>query len=105
MIRGRVTGVQHVDAFDSAQVTVKVTRHVRHHSSPSSVTSASYGASRLLVHTSKRCSFEQSFEELVFMARLRLTHLTLTCSTTLKQWAEILHEQRESGDAPCLLEA
>lgn len=115
--RGIIHGVENRDDMEVSQMSVKVTKLIRHttedgyssdledsNSIPDDDDSSSSSLlDRVTINVAQHCGVSHGLGEFVFMARRKLGYLTLQCAPRLEDWAVLVNRLSEEGKAHCVL--
>lgn len=113
MTRGIIRGVENRDEMEVSQLSVKVTKLIRHTSQDDS--SDDFGdeneiegpnrrpSKEVVLHVAQHCGVRHGLGEFVFMARRKLGDLTLQCAPRLEDWALLVNTLSDEGKAHCIL--
>ncbi|XP_969763.1 meteorin-like protein [Tribolium castaneum] len=108
--RGVIHGVENHEDLEISQMSVKVTKLIRHtvddaftvdtnSISPEEDTPLE----KITLHVAQHCGVSHGLGEFVFMARRKLGDLTLQCAPRLEDWALLVNQLSEEGKAHCVL--
>lgn len=123
--RGIIRSIEKRSEIEMSEVTVKVTKHLRHSSSgvggEDDFDSEEYTENSVVGSNSKKntnnedgvvylhvpihCGARHGDGEFVFMARRKLGELALTCAPRLEDWADIVRTENHNGSAHCVLKS
>lgn len=106
MTRGIIRSVETQE--ETSQVTVKVTKHLRHSSPEENSIDGdedddSKGEGVVQLTLPSHCGAKHGTGEFVFMARRKLGDLAITCAPRLEDWVEVIRAESISGNANCVL--
>ncbi|KAB0796212.1 hypothetical protein PPYR_10273 [Photinus pyralis] len=110
--RGIIHGIENDDDLEVSQISVKVTKLIRHtadegyrddwEESENSIDSGDV-TKEITVQVPQHCGVKHGLGEFVFMARRKLGDLTLQCAPRLEDWAAFVNVISEEGKAHCVL--
>jgi hypothetical protein len=108
--RGIIHGVENREELEVSQMSVKVTKLIRHTaddaftSDSNAIPDESDDALKeVTLHVAQHCGVSHGLGEFVFMARRKLGDLTLQCAPRLEDWALLVNRLSEEGKAHCVL--
>lgn len=105
--RGIIYGVENHDELEISQMSVKVTKLIRHTVDDTYTRESNSVEPDILhevtLHVAQHCGVSHGAGEFVFMARRKLGDLTLQCAPRLEDWAVLVNELSEEGKAHCVL--
>lgn len=112
--RGIIRGVENHDEMEVSQVSVKVTKLIRHttedgysddiEESENFIENPHESSSKeVTLHVAQHCGVKHGLGEFVFMARRKLGDLTLQCAPRLEDWAVLVNSLSDEGKAHCVL--
>ncbi|KAF2880864.1 hypothetical protein ILUMI_25309 [Ignelater luminosus] len=112
--RGIIRGVENQDEMEVSQVSVKVTKLIRHttedgysddiEESENAIENPHESSSKeVILHVAQHCGVKHGLGEFVFMARRKLGDLTLQCAPRLEDWAVLVNSLSDEGKAHCVL--
>lgn len=108
--RGIIRSIESRDELGVSEVTVKMTKHLRHSTSSveeetNSIDDEDTPSGLVYLHVPGHCGARRGTGEFVFMARRKLGELALTCAPRLEDWAEIVRTENLNGSAHCVLKS
>lgn len=110
--RGIIRGVENHDDMEVSEISVKVTKLIRHttddgysddlEEKENSIDNTDL-THEVTLHVAQHCGVKHGLGEFVFMARRKLGDLTLQCAPRLEDWAMLINDLSEDGKAHCVL--
>ncbi|KAK9891516.1 hypothetical protein WA026_014752 [Henosepilachna vigintioctopunctata] len=109
--RGIIHGVEnHLDE-ELSQMSVKITRLIRHtveenaaqDIETNNIPDEGESLKKVTISVAQHCGVTHGIGEFVFMARRKLGELTLQCAPRLEDWAKLISSLSEEGKAHCVL--
>lgn len=99
--------MENQDELEISQMSVKVTKLIRHtlddvYSTDSNMVESS-PLQHVTLHVAQHCGVSHGLGEFVFMARRKLGDLTIQCAPRLEDWAMLVNKLSEEGRAHCVL--
>lgn len=112
--RGIIRSIENKDELEVSQLTVKVTKLLRHStedslsstSTPDSESNsvvASDSDEQVFVNVALHCGVRHGTGEFVFMARRKLGDMALSCAPRLEDWISVVRKINKEGTAHCVL--
>uniref|UniRef100_A0A1B6CQ58 NTR domain-containing protein n=1 Tax=Clastoptera arizonana TaxID=38151 RepID=A0A1B6CQ58_9HEMI len=105
--RGIIRSIEAKDELEVSEVTVKITKHLRHSTlnieESNNVDEEEWPSQLVYLHVPAHCGARRGTGEFVFMARRKLGELALTCAPRLEDWVEIVRTENLNGSAHCVL--
>lgn len=107
--RGIIRGVENRDDLEVSQMTVRITKLIRHAPEDSytreleSNEISSDGDGEVVVQVPRHCGVTYGTGEFVFMARRKLGDLVMRCAPRLEEWAAVANLLTQEGRAHCVL--
>jgi len=112
--RGIIRSIENRDELEVSQLTVKVTKLLRHSTedslsstftpdSESNSVVASGSDEQVSVNVALHCGVRHGTGEFVFMARQKLGDLALSCAPRLEDWVSVVRKINKEGTAHCVL--
>ncbi|CAG9771132.1 unnamed protein product [Ceutorhynchus assimilis] len=111
--RGTINLVETNEQLEVSQVTVKITKLIRHTSAEeflqeidsNDINVGEETQKRVTLNVPEHCGINHGLGEFVFMARRKLGDLTLLCAPRLETWTFLVHKLNEEGNAHCVLKS
>ncbi|XP_030750878.1 meteorin-like protein [Sitophilus oryzae] len=111
--RGTIHSVENDRKTETSQVSVKITKLIRHTSADEFFeeieTNNVYIPPTMHKHVTlnvpQHCGINHGLGEFVFMARRKLGELSLLCAPRLETWAVLVSELNEGGRSHCVLKS
>ncbi|XP_067014099.2 meteorin-like protein [Anabrus simplex] len=112
--RGIIRSIENKDLLEMTQVTVKVTKLLRHSTEDGLCgeqgcesnlldSSKAERVGEVVVQVPQHCGARHGLGEFVFMARRKLGELALQCAPRLEDWASLVRSITQDGTAHCIL--
>lgn len=109
--RGIIRSIENKDLLEVSEVTVKVTKMLRHSTddglcgedSCDNQLSSGQTTSEVHIQVARHCGARHGTGEFVFMARRKLGQLALQCAPRLQDWAAVVLAITQDGTAHCVL--
>ncbi|XP_050300753.1 meteorin-like protein [Anthonomus grandis grandis] len=109
--RGIIHSVENKENLEISQMTVKITKLMRHTSAEefleeidsNDIVQSPFSSKQVTLNIPQHCGVNHGLGEFVFMARRKLGDLTLLCAPRLETWALLANKLNEEGRSHCVL--